>query len=93
MAVISSLAIAATYMSHPDDPDYAGSIFAWNIMFYYPIIALSFICWAIALVFYLIFLRQKVGRTWLKIASPPVFLLPFIYEAALIIRSLARLKL
>src|SRR4029077_14476486 len=83
LAVVSSLAIAATYLWPPSAPDFAGGMFGWNVSFGFPMLELSFICWFGALAFYVGYIRHKESRTKFKLASPIVFMLPFTYELAL----------
>ena len=90
--IASTLAIVATYVWIPKDPDFAGSVFGWNLTFYLPMLALSFACWVAALVFYIGFLRQNENRSGIKIASPVLLFIPFVYEVACNIALIVRLQ-
>ena len=92
LAVVSSLAIAATYIWTPSDPDYAGAVFSWNVSFGWPMFGLSFICWMGALVFYVGYLRQNERRSKWKLVTPIIFMLPFIYELALYVLLVIRVR-
>jgi len=90
---ISALAVVATYIWPPSDPDFAGGVFVWNVSFGFPMLELSFICWLGGLIFYVGYIRQKERRTKLKIATPIVLLLPFVHELALEILFQIRLSI
>jgi hypothetical protein len=70
------------------EPGFAGAIFAYNITFFFPLVLASFVCWSVALAFYIRFLRGGSHRTILKIALPFVLLLACPWQLAIIARVL-----
>jgi hypothetical protein len=90
LGAISTLAIVATYIWPPSDPDFAGGVFVWHCDVYYPLFCLSLICWLGALVFVVGYICQKEKRTKIKMVLPVIFLLPFAYEVFAIICSFFR---
>ena len=89
--VVSSLAIASTYIWEPDLDSSGGGVFAWNVLFYLPMMAFSIFCWTAALGLYICFIHEKQQKSRIRIMLPLVFLLPFIYEMILTIRFFVNL--
>jgi hypothetical protein len=85
LGTISAAAIVATYMRSPES-DFVGAVMDYNLTFYYPLILLASLCWATAVCFYVIFIRQSAFKSTIRIIVPVVLLLPFIYESILIVR-------
>jgi hypothetical protein len=85
---ISTALITLIYLTSSPEPGFAGAIFAYNITFFFPLVLVSFVCWSVALAFYIRFLRAGSHRTILKIALPFVLLLACPWQLAIIARVL-----
>jgi len=89
---ISAALIVLVYITPSPELGFAGANFGYNISFFFPVIIASFICWGLALGFYIAFLRDRAGKSPLKIVSPAILLLPFTLQAIWIIRLLLLLR-
>jgi hypothetical protein len=88
---ISSAAIASTYIHTPVDVVDAGGAFAYNILFYFPVVGLSFLCGISEIIFLVSLIALKPHwRKWIT-AMPAILLFPFVWEAGLIVASFIRL--
>jgi hypothetical protein len=88
LGAVSTALIVAIYVTPSPEPGFAGAIFAYNITFFFPLVLLSFICWAAALALYIAFLRGRTHRTAFRIALPFVLLLACPRQLAIIARVL-----
>jgi amino acid permease len=89
---ISAALIVLIYATPSPEPGFAGANFGYNVSFFFPIMILSFVFWGVALGFYIAFLRDRAGKSPLKIVSPPILLIPFTLQAIWIIRLLLLLR-
>lgn len=80
LGIISSIIIISTYLKQPEDIDYAGSRFAYNISFYFPLFFLSLIFGLIGLIYFIKYIRSKEPKSVkyriLKAIAPIIFLIP-----------------
>jgi hypothetical protein len=91
-AAISTTLIVLIYVTPSPEPGFAGANFGYNMFFFFPIVISSFVCWAVALGFYITFIRSSAGRSPLKIVSPPILMVPFALQAIWIVRVLLLLR-
>src|SRR5215211_8637090 len=91
LGAVSAALIVLIYVTPSPEPGFAGANFGYNVSFFFPVVIASFICWTIALGFYVAFLRSQAGKPSLKIISPAVLLLPFTLQAIWIVRVLLML--
>ena len=89
---VSAALIALIYFTPSPEPGFAGANFGYNISFFFPVFLASFVCWAVGVASYIAFMRSSRQRSALRIASPPVLLLPFTLQAAWIVRLLLMLR-
>jgi hypothetical protein len=89
---ISAALMVLIYITPSPEPGFAGANFGYNISFFFPVVIASFVCWGLALGFYIAFLRDRAGKSPLKIVSPVILLLPFTLQAIWIIRLLLLLR-
>ena len=82
----STALIVLIYISPSPEPGFAGANFGYNVSFFFPVVILSFVCWGLALGFYIAFLWSSAGRSPFKIVSPAILLLPFALQAVWIVR-------
>jgi len=85
LSSVSFLLILVTYLFPPQNPGHAGSMFAYNISFYYPLLFFSFIIGIAALSFLHSGFNANeikgVGSKILRVALPIVLVLPMVYHA------------
>ena len=84
----SAALIVLIYVTPSPEPGFAGAAFGYNFSFFFPVVTSSFVCWSVALAFYVAFLRRSSSKSTLKIIAPPILLLPFTLQAAWIVRVL-----
>jgi hypothetical protein len=89
LGAVSAAAIATTYAWSPEEYS-AGGVAFYNVLIYLPLFTLSFVCWGVALAFYISFIRQRVPKPFFKVIAPAILLLPFIYDSIFVVRWLAR---
>ena len=89
---MSAALIVLIYVTPSPEPGFAGAAFGYNISFFFPVVIASFVCWGVALGFYIGFLRGRAGKSPLKIVSPAILLLPFTLQAIWIVRLLLLLR-
>ncbi len=89
---ISAALIVLIYVTPSPEPGFAGANFGYNLSFFFPVVIASFVCWGLALGFYIAFLRGRAGRSPVKIVSPAILLLPFTLQAIWIVRLLLLLR-
>jgi|GEM_PF-3654094 len=94
--LISTVLIILTYIKRPEDPHFAGSVFAYNFSFFFPMLFLAFISGLISLI-YLIKHRKwrkrqldKTGK--LKWLIPLILLIPVGLHIFLLIFNIIRIK-
>ena len=94
--LISTFLIILTYIKQPKDPHFAGSVFAYNFSFFFPILFLAFISGLICLI-YLIKHRKwrkrqldKTGK--LKWLIPLVLLIPVGLHIFLLIFNVIKIQ-
>ena len=81
LGLSSSFVVSLTYLIRPADPDQsAGGNFAWNLMFYFPMIALESSLALVSFLFFISYLRQPIRKSWWGIVVPPMLALPCAYE-------------
>jgi hypothetical protein len=89
---VSTALIVVIYITHSPEPGFAGANFGYNIFFFFPVVISSFVCWGVALGFYVAFLRSAAGKSPFKIVLPTILLLPFALQAIWIVRVLLVLR-
>jgi hypothetical protein len=89
---VSAALIALIYVTPSPEPGFAGANLGYNVSFFFPVVLSSFVCWGVALGFYIAFLRSRAGRSPLTIVSPAILLLPFTLQAIWIVRVLLLLR-
>lgn len=81
LGLASSFIVSLTYLIRPADPDQsAGGNFAWNIMFYFPAIAIESALAIVSLIYFVFYVRQPISKAWWSIVIPPILILPCAYE-------------
>ena len=80
-AAVSAAIIALIYVTPSPEPGFAGSLFAYNSLFFLPAVLLSFGFWTAAIVWYLRFVRRSTSKSPLNFIVPPILLLPFTCQA------------
>lgn len=93
--LISTLLIVLIYIKQPEDPNYAGSVFAYNFTFFFPMLFLAFISGLICLI-YLIKHRKsrkrqsnKTGKEWI---IPLLLMTPVGLHVFLLIFNIVRIQ-
>jgi hypothetical protein len=89
---MSAALIVLIYVTPSPEPGFAGAAFGYNISFFFPVVIASFVCWGVALAFYIAFLHGRAGKSPIKIVSPAILLLPFTLQAIWIVRLLLLLR-
>ena len=73
--LISTLLIVLTYIKQPEDPNYAGSVFAYNFTFFFPILFLAFISGLICLIY---LIKHRKSRKRQSIKTEKKWIIPLI---------------
>src|SRR6266568_3017 len=60
---------------------FAGPLFTYNFLFFFPAVLLSFAFWTAAIVWYVRFVRRSSSRSALNLLATPILLLPFTCQA------------
>ena len=94
--LISTFLIILTYIKQPNDPNYAGSVFAYNFSFFFPILFLAIISGLICLIYFIKHRKwkkkhiDKIGRlNWL---IPLILLIPVGFHVLLLIFNIIRIQ-
>ena len=95
--VMSAALIGITYTKQPENPDYAGSIFSYNLSFFFPLLTLSFICLLICIIYLSRFIREKKRENekitnW-KWLIPSILILPASLHVLLLVFNIVRFSI
>ena len=85
---VSTAVIAGIQIAPSPEPGFAGAAFVYNILFFFPSVIVSLVCWTPALVYYVLFLRHTGQKTSLRVALPVLLLLACPCQLAIIARGL-----
>src|ERR1043166_422352 len=80
-AAVSAALVALIYVTPSPEPGFAGSLFTYNFLFFFPAVLLSFAFWIAGVVWYLRFVRRSTNKPALNLIVPPILLLPFTCQA------------
>lgn len=89
---VSTAVIVLIQIAPSPEPGFAGAAFVYNMLFFFPLVIVSFACWVSAVVFYLLFMRRAIHRTALKIVFPVLLLLACPYQLTVIALVLVQLS-
>ena len=76
---VSAVAMLSTYLSQPEDPEYAGSGFSWALTHFLPLALVSFIAGSFAAFFYVRSVSFKENWALFSLATPVLLLSPLSY--------------
>ena len=80
-AAVSAALIVLIYVTPSPEPGFAGRLFTYNFLFFFPAVLLSFAFWTAAIVWYLRFVRRSSSKSAFCLIAPPILLLPFTCQA------------
>ena len=88
--IVSAIAIVLTYIKRPEDIHYAGSRFAYNLTFFFPLFLLSLILGIISILYFIRYLRDKEieKNRIFKIVLPILTVLPIGFHFVIIMVNL-----
>jgi hypothetical protein len=84
----STAVIVLMQIAPSPEPGFTGAAFTYNVLFFFPLFIVSFVCWSLAIVFYMFFVRGSSRKTPVMATLPVLLLLACPFQLAIIAREL-----
>ena len=93
MGIISALLIVFTQVSGPNDPEYAGSVFSWNLYVFFPLLILSLIFSLISGICLITYWNHNKDRSYILITLSLVANIPCAAITVLVFWNIVSISL